>query len=323
MVSIEELTEKFGPVLEVAPWGSCIVVQGTEFDPDWEAELDDLGFQVFFETWDNHSMTVVPLKVPSNVVVKNMDKAKLWVKVEDDLLVSLWTVDPQLSVSEIASKFKAKFPLRSGSGVANRIQQLQQKEKRIEPRFIINKSGTSKEAKNSPEKDVCSENVPGTLDKRSTVVIGNISNEIDLDKISQKVSEGIAEHYRRRDPDVVKVEPADPDDNQAFTENYPHETSGIGKWSEGFQKPRIDDADVLVNLVKEVTVLREGYDSLNKAYVALQTKIECIWQDTEKTLGNFANEMPSNEDLAAVRKDLLVHEHSEKSGKVTIPLEDS
>ncbi len=151
MISIEALLERFGPALEVQGYGKCLVILGSEFDPDWEAELDDQGFTVLFETWNNHPMTVVPLKVLVNEV-KNVDKAKLWSNVEDDLLVSLWNAVPQLSVSEIASKFRARFPSRSESGVANRIQHLQQKNKWIKPRFIIHKnSEASKEAKKSPE----------------------------------------------------------------------------------------------------------------------------------------------------------------------------
>ena len=71
MVSIVELTEKFGPTLNVPPFGECIVIQGPEFDPDWEAELGDLGFNCHFGSLDNHAVTFVQLKksvAPGKVV---------------------------------------------------------------------------------------------------------------------------------------------------------------------------------------------------------------------------------------------------------------
>ena len=197
MISIPELWAKFGPALDVPSLGKCLAIPGSEFDPDWEAQLDDQGFTVFFETWDNHPMTVIPLEKEQDNVeikkVKNMVKAKLWSKIEDDLLVTLWNQEPQLSVSEIASQFKQKFPTRSASGVTNRIQQLQQKEKRIKSRFICKKPEASKEAKRSLEKkDDCSENISvlEEIPVESLPKIDGTDILLDLVKKYQMLSEG-------------------------------------------------------------------------------------------------------------------------------------
>ncbi len=387
MVLIDELTEKFGPALEVAPWGSCIVVQGTEFDPDWEAELADLGFNCHFGSLDNHAVSFVQLKksVASGKVVYVPPKPEdpvlaaagrvYWSPEENAYLMELWKSD--LTIDQISLSVAEKFPIRVGNAVKSRLDRLKiagkiqsrkhsgnevkkmekievkgknaqagpdwsggqvslllarwedlnamPKEKRAAeiakmPEFagrsangILQKvyklQKASKEAERSLEKvDVCSKNVSGTLDKRP----------------------------------AAKVEPADPDDNQAFMENEKRKWNGefgekcnlpidcvdcdilecIGRKSEGLQNSKVDDADVTVNLVKEVTVLREGYTSLNKTYVELRLRIEYIWKDVEKTLGSFATEMPSNEDLAAVRKDLSIHKHV-VSGEAMIPLEVS
>jgi hypothetical protein len=394
MVSIVELTIKFGPALEVDPWGSCLWILGTEFDPDWEAELDDLGYSCHDDILDGFPGTFVQLKksVASGKVVyvppKPVDPAPAaaarvyWSPEEDAFLMELWKSD--LTIDQISLSVAAKFPIRVGKAVKSRLDRLKiadkiqsrkhsgnevkkmekknqvankgsgcqkgpdwtqaqtdlltasweqlkalPKEKRAQllakmPEFagrsansILQKAyklqqKTSKEAERSPEApkvDDCSKNAPGTLDKRL---------------------------------DSVKVEPADPDDNEVFMENEKPKWNGefgekcnlehdcidcdivecIGRKSEGLQKSKVDDADVLVNLVKEITVLREGYTSLIQAYVELRLKIECIWKDTEKTLGSFATEMPSNEDLAAVRKDLSIHKHV-VSGEAMIPLEAS
>ncbi len=61
-VSIEELKQRFGPPLSVAPYGECLIVQGAEFDPDWEVALGDQGFKCFNVTLDAHPVTLVQLK---------------------------------------------------------------------------------------------------------------------------------------------------------------------------------------------------------------------------------------------------------------------
>jgi hypothetical protein len=74
MVLIVELTEKFGPALEVAPWGSCLWILGTEFNPDWEAELGDLGYSCHNDILDDFPGIFVQLKKvvdPGKMVVSS------------------------------------------------------------------------------------------------------------------------------------------------------------------------------------------------------------------------------------------------------------
>ena len=61
-VTINWLKETFGPSLNVAPYGECIVIQGDKFDPDWEAELADQSFKCHFGDLDGHAVTFVQLK---------------------------------------------------------------------------------------------------------------------------------------------------------------------------------------------------------------------------------------------------------------------
>ena len=61
MVTIDELKLRFGPSLSVAPYGECLVIQGNEFNPDWEADLDDQGFKCFFTDLDGHPVALVRL----------------------------------------------------------------------------------------------------------------------------------------------------------------------------------------------------------------------------------------------------------------------
>jgi hypothetical protein len=62
MVSIDELKARFGPALNVAPFGECIVIQGDKFDPDWEVSLGDKGYTCHFTDFDGHAVTLIQLK---------------------------------------------------------------------------------------------------------------------------------------------------------------------------------------------------------------------------------------------------------------------
>ena len=75
MISVDELKQRGFIVREIAPHGDCIVVPGAEFDPDWEAELADQGYNCFLTNLGNEAVTLVSLKkstakIPLKVVRK-------------------------------------------------------------------------------------------------------------------------------------------------------------------------------------------------------------------------------------------------------------
>ena len=144
-VSIAELKEKFGPSHDVAPYGECIVVQGTEFNPDWEAELGDQGYKCHFGDLDGHAVTFVQLKkavgegkavyVPAKMPevdsgASNRDREN-WQPVEDAFLVSLW--NQGLTIPEITKKVEEKYPSRKGNSANMRLKRLRLAGK-IQPR---------------------------------------------------------------------------------------------------------------------------------------------------------------------------------------------
>jgi transposase-like protein len=59
-LDVEELKKRFS-VRTVPPYGQCIVIPGSEFDPDWEVYLDDQGYRCFMTTLDGSPMTLVRL----------------------------------------------------------------------------------------------------------------------------------------------------------------------------------------------------------------------------------------------------------------------
>jgi hypothetical protein len=141
MISFEELQRRFGPAVAVAPYGESVVVPGTEFNPDWEAELGDQGFSCHLGYFDGKAVTFVPVKkavVPGKVVyvppkpkdppvaeapdVQQNRRKGNWTAEEDALLIDLW--NQGLSVPAITVKVGEKYPIRKGTATNMRLKRL-------------------------------------------------------------------------------------------------------------------------------------------------------------------------------------------------------
>jgi len=61
-VSIAELTTKFGPAINVSPWGECLVISSKEFLNGWETDLANLGYRCHFGSLDSRQVAYVQLK---------------------------------------------------------------------------------------------------------------------------------------------------------------------------------------------------------------------------------------------------------------------
>jgi hypothetical protein len=62
MTLFYDLKMRFGPPIKVDPWGRCIIIQTSDFNPDWETMLADLGYECKFEKLDGYPVVYVPLK---------------------------------------------------------------------------------------------------------------------------------------------------------------------------------------------------------------------------------------------------------------------
>jgi len=58
MISLDELKQRF-PVRNIPPYGECVVIPGKEFDPDWEAFLDEQGYGSVFTDIGGTPVTLV------------------------------------------------------------------------------------------------------------------------------------------------------------------------------------------------------------------------------------------------------------------------
>jgi len=123
MVTIEELKNKY-PVKDVAPYGSCIVVPGDEFDPDWEHYLAEQGFKCFLTDLEMKPVTLVRLKPAASIPTRKSGKTPLgyhWTPEEDQQLIQL--AKQKLSFEEISKQ----LPGRTAIAVKNRIGRLEKR----------------------------------------------------------------------------------------------------------------------------------------------------------------------------------------------------
>ena len=58
----DDLVERFGPPMEVEPWGLCLTVQGPEFDMAWVKTLADLRYSMFLTKLDEHPTVFIPFQ---------------------------------------------------------------------------------------------------------------------------------------------------------------------------------------------------------------------------------------------------------------------
>lgn len=148
-ITFEELAKKFG-IVPVAPYGACIIVPGTEFDPDWEDQLSNQGCLFHFVDVAGKPVTLVQkgkdheeeeeedseepvIESPEKHPVEETGKPdKLWSENDEKLLISLWNA--KIKVPTI----RAKFLGRSENFLRGRLRKLQRSGK-IQSRWKKNR----------------------------------------------------------------------------------------------------------------------------------------------------------------------------------------
>jgi hypothetical protein len=133
-ITIKELKQKF-PVKNVRPYGECIIVPGAEFDPDWEAELDEQGYKCHMTDIYGKPVTLVKLKSAGKSEGKKevyqphrqppsplLNPESRWKPEEDELIIALW--NQKKNKAEIHAESHKRFPNRSIHAVTCRIHRL-------------------------------------------------------------------------------------------------------------------------------------------------------------------------------------------------------
>lgn len=109
MVTVEELKERF-PVQNVQARGKCIIIPGNEFDPDWEADLEETIEDTII---DGQPVTLVLLdsKVEENDSSEGQeppDKPKPK-NLPRNLLANVWSVDDEKRLLKRMSEFSGSI----------------------------------------------------------------------------------------------------------------------------------------------------------------------------------------------------------------------
>jgi len=156
MVSVEELKLNF-VTRDVAPYGTCIAIPNSDFNPAWEKELQSQGFKVFTTFLNGAPFVLVQLKQMKIPGSPNLDQTRHWSKEEDDKLIKLWNEGQ--GIPDILPI----FPNRSHHAIKMRLARLKEK-------GVIHSRWTKK--KKAP-KTKTSEIGPGPEPKPTTLPTSN------------------------------------------------------------------------------------------------------------------------------------------------------
>jgi hypothetical protein len=130
MGRLEELKQKY-PVKDVAPYGSCIVVPGSEFNPDWEADLEDQGISIVETDFGDPNMPVTLVQVKKQVGVMT-PSGELWSSDEEKRLLKRMN-EISGSLAEKISMVTLEFPGRTPIAVKKKYEKLRHAVKAVTP----------------------------------------------------------------------------------------------------------------------------------------------------------------------------------------------
>ncbi len=293
-VSIEELKQRFGPPLSVAPYGECLIVQGAEFDPDWEVLLSDRGFNCFNIDLDTHPVTLVQLK-------KRVAEGKVAY------------VPPAKSPKDARSN-----SVIDGEKEVEKMEKNEPKKAERTEALRERKQGGKRGLNWTPKEDAELLKAYDSLiseGKRYGIVKVIAAKFPDrsgsaayqrLKRLLKKRGEKASKAAKSAPEKVVSKEPI-----EKFAE--------ITKSTGDIEKT---DSELAIE------VLQQAYDALSKAYVEVKTELK----KQQDFVLNFVY-VPLNQNAEALkdlqakykklRKKLARHKHAVGSGEAMLPLEDS
>jgi hypothetical protein len=134
VITVDELKQRGFIVRDIAPHGDCIVIPGAKFDPDWEAELADQGYNCFLTNLGSEAVTLVslkksiaerPLKVVRRQGVRPGTKMKPWTGADCVRLMKRWDELKGYQPYR-ALKLTEEFPGRTATSITLKHQKLAQ-----------------------------------------------------------------------------------------------------------------------------------------------------------------------------------------------------
>ena len=140
-ISVEELKQRF-VVQDVAPYGSVVMVPGGDFDPDWEAMLEEEGFGCVFTEINGEKFTLVKLEneeesaaEPGPDVRRRRgilpgETINLWSDADGERLLKRMEESPG-TIKEKVAKLLSEFPGRTATGLEKKYGKLTRGRRRI------------------------------------------------------------------------------------------------------------------------------------------------------------------------------------------------
>lgn len=334
-ISIDELKTRFGPPINVAPYGECIIVPGIEFDPDWEAELADQGYKCFLSEISGRPITLVKLNraVPEGKVVyvpptqkvnpapaatpqsTTPEKKKYALKgptwTPEDEAELLITYDHLVSEGKKRGAVKTlielpRFKERSISSLEQKIKRLLKKRKRTNAL--------------KPEKSVLAG--PGSPNAEADDFIVELwKAKQTYDGISKSVKEKFPGKLICVDYRITLLKKAGRiQARHKINQETPKKSVNATKPTTKAQLQDIEDPQEAAP--KNAEKLSEAYDSLSTAYVELKEDFDTYAKmQSEISEAQRENLKVLTEKLQLLQKKLALHKHDPFSGQSTIPLE--
>lgn len=307
MVSIEELKKNY-PTVNDQSKGKCIIVPGAEFNPDWQPELEDQGFECFDDFLDNRPVTFIQLKISESEKLKESKLLRHQYTPEEDAYIkTLYNADKPLD--EIGDLVHAKYPERSRVAVKKHIETLQA-------------NGTLSMRKNMPSARKYSEEEDKLLLDLLIEQGYNKSKILKKAIADGKFKDRRAPNLLARYEVLIKMQKANVKVPEQSTENDLHVSGNSHRCRCAFVKPVANEQtleDKFKSLEERFELLSQAYSSLSNGYVELKTEVDKI---NDRLENDFPQYTYVDEVADEVRNDLAKHEHA-KSGKVMVPLEAS
>lgn len=135
-IKITDLQDKFVE-RNVPPYGRVLMIPGKDFDPDWEAALEDMGFGCVFTEINSEKFTLVKLEKEEGEEESTAEPRSgagkfltNWSRADQDRLLKRMKESPG-TIKEKVAQLVSEFPGRTATGLQKKYGKLTRGRRRI------------------------------------------------------------------------------------------------------------------------------------------------------------------------------------------------
>lgn len=271
------------PMRNVPPHGDCLIIPGDKFDPDFEVFLDDAGHNCVFTELDQQKVTLVLSRAHSKIERKK-------------------TVDePKMKIGgerKTETKMEEKKEVKRPNMRSPEMRWSEQEDALLvelwNQGFPVHAIITQFRAK-FPKRS------PGGVSARTSLlqVKGRIQSRWKKNRKGKTIAKA------EKAPALSEIKPLDYEERQKVIDKRDLELAVT---------------NLALEAKRNFETLSQGYDALSTRFAELKTELN---EQAKFIVENLLTKDSILARLSELRHDLCMHEHSEKSGKVTVPLEAS